>query len=91
VTRRATSAGRYVKPIIRLIEDTPLEPFDGIDKPEPLRYVLQGGWSRRIGGKHRSVYLVVGDDIVLLQVGTTTALISENLLTPELRRSTTGW
>jgi toxin YoeB len=53
-------------PINGLIEDTPREPFDGSGKPEPLRHVLQGSWSRRIGGEHRSVYLVVGDDIVLL-------------------------
>ena len=42
-------------------------PFDGIGKPEPLRHALAGAWSRRIDGEHRLVYLVDGDDIVVLQ------------------------
>lgn len=51
----------------RLLEDTLRDPFSGIGKPEPLRHVLQGSWSRRIDSEHRLVYLVDGDDIVVLQ------------------------
>ncbi len=58
---------KMVKRINRLIEDTLRDPFAGIGKPEPLRHVLQGSWSRRIDGEHRFVYLVEGDDIVVLQ------------------------
>jgi toxin YoeB len=43
------------------------DPFEGIGKPEPLRHVLAGCWSRRIDGEHRLVYLVDGDDVVVLQ------------------------
>jgi toxin YoeB len=57
-----------VKRINRLLEDTLRDPFAGIGKPEPLRHVLQGSWSRRIDGEHRLVYLVEGDDVVVLQV-----------------------
>jgi toxin YoeB len=32
-------------------------------KPEPLRHMLAGAWSRRIS-EHRPVYLVVGDGIL---------------------------
>ena len=39
----------------------------GIGKPEQLRHALAGGWSRRIDEEHRLVYLVEGDDIVILQ------------------------
>lgn len=55
------------KRINRLLEDTLRNPMGGIGKPEPLRHVLQGAWSRRIDGEHRLVYLVDGDDIVVLQ------------------------
>ncbi len=58
---------KMVKRVNRLIEDTLHDPFAGIGKPEPLRHVLQGCWSRRIDGEHRLVYMVEGDDIVVLQ------------------------
>jgi toxin YoeB len=44
----------------RLLEDIKRRPFVGIGKPEPLRGVLAGWWSRRITGEHRLVYRVVG-------------------------------
>jgi toxin YoeB len=61
-TDRATA-----KRINRLLEDTLRNPKGGIGKPEPLRHVLQGAWSRRIDGEHRLVYLVDEEDIVVLQ------------------------
>ena len=61
------------KRINRLLEDVVRDPTGGIGKPEPLRHVLQGAWSRRIDSDHRLVYLVEGDDIVVLQAGTTTS------------------
>ena len=59
---------RMVKRVNRLLEDTLREPLSGIGKPEPLRHVLQGCWSRRVDGEHRLVYLVEDDDVVVLQV-----------------------
>jgi toxin YoeB len=56
-----------VKRINRLIDDVLRDPFEGIGKPEPLRHALTGAWSRRISEEHRLVYLVDGDDIVILQ------------------------
>ena len=53
--------------INRLIEATVRDPVAGIGKPEPLRHVLQGCWSRRIDDEHRLVYLVDGDNLVILQ------------------------
>ena len=53
--------------INRLIDDIVRDPFEGIAKPEPLRHALAGAWSRRIDGEHRLVYLIDGDDIVVLQ------------------------
>ena len=58
---------KALKRINRLIEDTLRNPFAGIGKPEPLRHVLQGCWSRRIDGEQRLVYMVEDDDIIVLQ------------------------
>ncbi len=58
---------KTLKRINRLIEDTLRNPFAGIGKPEPLRHVLQGCWSRRIDGEQRLVYMVEDDDIIVLQ------------------------
>ena len=56
-----------LKRINRLIDDALRDPAAGIGKPEPLRHMLAGGWSRRISEEHRLVYLVDGDDLVILQ------------------------
>jgi toxin YoeB len=61
-TDRAT-----LKRINRLIDDALRDPFSGIGKPEQLRHVLSGAWSRRVTEEHRLVYLVDGDDLVVLQ------------------------
>ncbi|NUN09506.1 MAG: Txe/YoeB family addiction module toxin [Ignavibacteriaceae bacterium] len=46
--------------ILEIIEAIMRDPFEGIGKPEPLRYLGSGVWSRRITQEHRIVY-VVGD------------------------------
>lgn len=51
----------------RLLNEVLRDPVSGIGKPEPLRHILAGCWSRRIDEEHRLVYLVDGDDIVVLQ------------------------
>ena len=56
-----------IKRINRLIKDTLLDPVAGIGKPEALRHVLAGCWSRRIDEEHRLVYMMQGDDLVILQ------------------------
>lgn len=44
--------------VLALVEAAMLEPFTGIGKPEPLRYLGANIWSRRITQEHRLVYLV---------------------------------
>lgn len=56
-----------LKRVNRLIDDVLRDPFEGIGKPEALRHALTGAWSRRISEEHRLVYLIDGDDIVILQ------------------------
>lgn len=58
---------RVLKRINTLIDACLRAPFDGIGKPEQLKYGAQGAWSRRIDEEHRLVYLGDGDDLVILQ------------------------
>jgi len=50
-----------------LIEAVMRDPFTGIGKPEPLKYLATGVWSRRLTQEHRIVYLVRDDRIDFLQ------------------------
>ncbi len=50
-----------------LIEAIARDPFDGIGKPESLKYTLAGAWSRRLTQEHRIVYLVSDTRIDFLQ------------------------
>jgi toxin YoeB len=54
----------------RLINEVVRDPLSGIGKPEPLRNVLAGYWSRRIDEEHRLVYQVDGNDVVIVQART---------------------
>ncbi len=50
-----------------LIETILRDPFEGIGKPEPLKYLTPGAWSRRLTQEHRIVYLVRDDQVDFLQ------------------------
>ncbi len=50
-----------------LIEAIMRDPFRGIGKPEPLKFILSGAWSRRLTQEHRVVYTVSDDRIDFLQ------------------------
>jgi toxin YoeB len=52
--------------IIDLIEAVLKSPFDGIGKPEPLKFELAGCWSRRIDQEHRLVYKVDKSELIIL-------------------------
>jgi toxin YoeB len=53
--------------VLELVEPVLRDPFQGIGKPEPLRYLLAGCWSRRITQEHRLVYRVIDQRIDFLQ------------------------
>ncbi|NES18950.1 MAG: Txe/YoeB family addiction module toxin [Symploca sp. SIO3E6] len=59
---------KILKRINLLIQDIKRSPFEGIGKPEPLKYDLSGYWSRRIDDEHRIVYKVQNDAIFLSEV-----------------------
>jgi len=52
---------------LTLVEAILRDPFSGIGKPEPLKYLGPGLWSRRLTQEHRIVYLVSDDRIDFLQ------------------------
>jgi len=53
--------------ILDLVEAVLRDPFAGIGKPEALKHVLAGCWSRRITQEHRLVYRVLDDRVDFLQ------------------------
>jgi toxin YoeB len=50
-----------------LVEAVLRDPFQGMGKPEALKYLAAGAWSRRLTQEHRLVYLVREDRIDFLQ------------------------
>jgi len=50
--------------IVELLKDIERSPFSGIGKPEPLKYGLNGFWSRRISDEHRLIYQVTDAEIL---------------------------
>lgn len=53
--------------VFELVDAILHDPFEGIGKPEPLKYLAPGCWSRRLTQEHRIVYLVRDDRIDFLQ------------------------
>jgi toxin YoeB len=53
--------------VFKLIEAILRDLFEGIGKPESLKYLSPGTWSRRLTQEHRIVYLVRDDRIDFLQ------------------------
>jgi len=58
---------RIAKRINALIKDILRNSFDGIGKPEPLKYKWSGFWSRRINDEHRLVYTIQNGQVIIAQ------------------------
>ena len=56
---------KNLQKINKLIKDIQRQPFEGIGKPEPLKYDLSGFWSRRIDQEHRLVYQVTDNGLLI--------------------------
>jgi len=52
---------------LAIVEAILRDAFSGIGKPEPLKYLAPGVWSRRLTQEHRIVYLVRDRRIDFLQ------------------------
>ena len=52
--------------IAELIDAIMANPYSGIGKPKPLKYSLDGYWSRRIDSEHRIIYRVSGSTLEII-------------------------
>jgi toxin YoeB len=53
--------------VLELVNAILRDPFEGVGKPEPLKFGFTGCWSRRITQEHRLVYRVLENRIDFLQ------------------------
>lgn len=64
--RLAKSEPKAYKKLQRLIEELRIHPTSGTGKPHQLTGDRAGQWSRSITQKHRLVYTVNGDEVLVL-------------------------
>jgi toxin YoeB len=58
---------KILEKIHQLIKDVDRDPFRGLGKPEPLKWI-KGCWSRRITDEHRMVYRVADGAIIIVSL-----------------------
>lgn len=58
---------KMLKRIVQLCLEICKNPQQGIGKPEPLKFNLQGYWSRRIDQEHRIIYAFDDEQVVITQ------------------------
>ena len=59
---------QVIKKIDDLVDDIIEHPETGIGKPEPLKYELEGLWSRHITNEHRIVYEIVNNKLHIISL-----------------------
>jgi len=57
---------KQLKKINDLIKEIDRTPYNGIGKPEALKYDMKGYWSRRIDHEHRLVYAIENDSVIFI-------------------------
>lgn len=57
---------KNIKKINELLRDIKRDAFDGLGKPEALKYEFSGLWSRRITDEHRLIYKVTDEAIIVV-------------------------
>lgn len=60
---------KTLRRVNQLVADTFRTPFTGLGRPEPLKWDMEGVWSRRIDARNRLVYAVTEDGLLILAVG----------------------
>lgn len=59
---------KIIQKINRILESILVDPASGIGKPEKLKFQLSGTWSRRVDHRHRMVYEIQSDTVIVLQL-----------------------
>ena len=54
------------KKIVEIIKDIQRNGNEGIGKAEPLKHELSGYWSRRITDKHRFIYKLTENEVIII-------------------------
>jgi toxin YoeB len=54
-----------LKKLFVLLNELTEHPFEGTGKPEPLKHILTGSWSRRINLEHRLIYEVLQETVLI--------------------------
>jgi len=65
---KKTNNKKIIEKIKVLLKNITETPFEGIGKPEALKYDFTGYWSRRITRDHRIVYKVEINIIYVIQL-----------------------
>ena len=63
-----STSPKTLKRINSLIKETARNPYTGIGKPEGLKHMLSGYWSRRVNQQNRMVYKVEEDSLLIIQL-----------------------
>lgn len=78
MSRRLNALGatrpRTARRLLELMRAILRDPFSGIGKPEPLKHLGAGVWSRRITQEHRCVYQVSDGRVHFIRAVITTDL-----------------
>ena len=57
-----------IKKIAKILEELAEHPFEGIGKPEALKYQFSGFWSREINKKDRIIYSVEEEIVTVIVI-----------------------
>jgi len=57
---------KILKKINELIKDIKRHPFEGLGKPEALKFDFAGCYSRRINHEHRLIYMIDEDEVIII-------------------------
>lgn len=51
--------------LMKMVDELKVHPRSGTGKPEYLKYDKRGVWSRRISQKHRMIYKILDDRVIV--------------------------
>ena len=66
LVRLAKSEPKVFQKAVRFMEELKVHPKTGMGHPEPLKGNPEGRWSRELTKKHRMVYRIFEDEVVVL-------------------------
>lgn len=66
LVRLAKSEPKVFQKAVRFMEELKVHPKTGLGHPEPLKGKPEGRWSRELTKRHRMVYRIFEDEVVVL-------------------------